>query len=374
MDANSGYKILLVDDMPENIVVLRNAFFKQDHIVFVANERDTALKQVHTNKPDLILLDVKLPNYSGFDILVDLKSNTETDDIPVIFLTGSTDSQSLLRGLALGAVDYIIKPFQVNEVVLRVNTHLETKRRTAILQLQHEQVKNMLKNRTSLYSRLLHELMVPIRISSNDIKMIEKTLSAGKCDQLHSLIQNLNSKNNTALNLIDKLLFWLRIENNELHPKPKSFDVDLVIKHTFNLFLEQALQKKIYYSFESFGPVMVYADIELVRIVLKEIISNGIKFTRENGDIIISVINTDENYITINVYDTGNGIDLTKVDQLFDVSRMIDKLVTQPKSEIGLGLYIANYCTQLMGGKLIIESIPGVGSDFKISIPRSHTG
>ncbi len=131
---NQEQTILIVDNNPTNLRVIGN--FLEDHglVVLIAQEGETGLKRAKFTQPDLILLDVMLPGIDGFEVCRRLKADAETRDIPVIFLTALTETEHMVKGFQAGAVDYITKPLQENEVLIRVNTHLQLRELTRQLE------------------------------------------------------------------------------------------------------------------------------------------------------------------------------------------------------------------------------------------------
>lgn len=128
--------ILIVDDRPKNLQVLVNILRKEKYKVAVATEGKQALSLVEEHHPDLILLDIMLPELDGYEICKILKESPETREIPIVFLTGKTETQDVVKGFQSGAVDYVTKPFNSIELLSRVNTHLEVQRsRDTILQI-----------------------------------------------------------------------------------------------------------------------------------------------------------------------------------------------------------------------------------------------
>ena len=116
--------ILIVDDTPENLEILTRMLVEQGYLVRPAINGDVALKAVRRNMPDLILLDIMMPTMSGFEVCERLKADKETREIPVIFLSALHKVSDKVRAFSLGGVDYITKPFQLEEVLVRVETHL----------------------------------------------------------------------------------------------------------------------------------------------------------------------------------------------------------------------------------------------------------
>ena len=133
--------ILIVDDTPNNLKVLSQALTDAGYTVAVAKSGETAIKQIEYKPPALILLDVLMPGMDGFETCDCLKSNPATKDIPIIFMTALNDTVDKVRGLSLGAVDYITKPFQIEEVLARVQTHLEIRRLNITLEQQNSRLK-----------------------------------------------------------------------------------------------------------------------------------------------------------------------------------------------------------------------------------------
>jgi PleD family two-component response regulator len=119
--------ILIVDDVPKNLQVLGNILNKAGYKISAALNGEQALKIISKAKPDLILLDIMMPGLSGFDVIKELKSNEETVEIPVIFLTAKTEKDDVIQGIELGAVDYLTKPFNSTELLARVKNHVELK-------------------------------------------------------------------------------------------------------------------------------------------------------------------------------------------------------------------------------------------------------
>jgi putative two-component system response regulator len=131
MENDPKQTVLIVDDELSNLLAL-NKILSSDYAVFFAKSGEEALSVVADNQPDLILLDVVMPNMNGFDMLAKLKRNLETADIPVVFITGMDDEASKKHGFALGAVDYIIKPFSGSIVKARVDKHMQLARKMCL--------------------------------------------------------------------------------------------------------------------------------------------------------------------------------------------------------------------------------------------------
>lgn len=154
--------ILIVDDIPKNIQVLGNFLLEQEYELSVATSGKQALELVKLLKPDLILLDIMMPEMDGFEVCNEIKNNEELKEIPIIFLTAKSEIKDIKKGFSLGAVDYIVKPFNLDEVLARINTHLElkfSKQQLKEYSLQLEEINNKISNEITIASEYFKSLL-----------------------------------------------------------------------------------------------------------------------------------------------------------------------------------------------------------------------
>lgn len=151
MNGNSGYKILAVDDSPVNLGIINSVLSKEDYIVFTAENGPKAREIAEREVPDLILLDIMMPEEDGFEVITQLKTNPKTSGISVIFITGVSEIDAKVKGFALGAVDYILKPFHPKEVLARVQIHLKLSAATnSLIKAQAQKLKQVKKAQKEL--------------------------------------------------------------------------------------------------------------------------------------------------------------------------------------------------------------------------------
>lgn len=364
------YRVLIVDDVPDNVQLLNELLFDQGLIVSIAKNGRQALKTVNVNKPDLILLDISMPDMDGFEVCQELKSSPETSDIPIIFLTALSETEDIMRGFALGAVDYITKPFNLAEVQARINNHLELKRSKDLINLQNEKLKKHDETNSYFFSIIAKDLKSPISSIYNDsAKILHKNESNPEI-----LIKNYNQIFKDArysIELLDKLDNWSKLLTNTLEFKPRKLDLDLVIKEIFDEYKQDALEKGINMMYENPKTRIVFSDDALLRVILKNLLSNAVKFTSNGGDIILSTNVENINYTEVTIYDTGIGIKEEDKKKLLSSENYFSTIGTKGEKGLGLGLYITSEYVKKIGGKLMIESMPAIGSDFKVTIPNS---
>jgi len=174
--------ILLVDDMPANLSVLSDFLSENDFEILVARDGQSAIELMEyaTPPPNLILLDVMMPGLSGFDTCVQLKANPKTQEVPIIFMTALTDTVDKIKGLTLGAVDYITKPFQQDEVLARINAHLTIQRlqqqlraKNLELEAQYQMVSELNQRLQEKHEELQTQHQLTLRLNEQLEKEIE---------------------------------------------------------------------------------------------------------------------------------------------------------------------------------------------------------
>ena len=149
-------RLLLVDDLPDNLKVLRQALEPEGYRILIASGGETALKLARSAKPDLILLDVLMPDLDGFETCRRLKQDAATQDIPVIFITARAETESVVEGFRAGGIDYIVKPFQSEEVLARVRTHLKIDRLTRELARKNRALEEEIARRRAISAERNH--------------------------------------------------------------------------------------------------------------------------------------------------------------------------------------------------------------------------
>ncbi len=361
MDAENKPLILVVDDVSGNLRLIGDILDKQEYDVAIASSGLQALTIANAKIPDLILLDIQMPGMSGFDVCKQLKENETTVDIPVIFLTAKSDTDSIVRGFDVGATDYITKPFSARELTARVKNHLELKfarQRLTVLNATKDQ----------LLSIIGHDLRGHIGgiKSVFELFQIDRTLFERKPEFPNLLYNSINS----VYTLLENLLSWVRIQNSELKFEPCEQDIYSVIKDVVKSYQNIALIKKIDLKFEANGELLAFFDVDVISLVLRNLINNAIKYTNENGKIQIAVLESDQS-IEIQVIDNGIGITPDTFADLFkDKVKISSKRGTAGETGTGLGLALCKKFAAKSNGSLSATSVVGEGSTFSLTLPK----
>lgn len=163
VEARKGERILIVDDTLQNIQVLGTVLREQNYQINVAQNGIQALEMVEKVEPDLILLDVMMPEMDGFEACQRLKADEKTREIPIIFLTAKVETEDVVHGFEIGAIDYVTKPFNAIELLARVKTHLELRRLRQELLEYNEQLEAKVAERTVEVQRAHKQLELQVR-------------------------------------------------------------------------------------------------------------------------------------------------------------------------------------------------------------------
>jgi len=385
---NSPLKVLIVDDVAKNIQVIGNILQNENYDIYFANSGITALEQALENELDLILLDVMMPEMDGFQVCEELKKNEATKEIPVIFITAKTDSESIVKGFSVGGVDYITKPFNSTELVARVKTHLELRAankrlKNAVKQLNEEIEERLQVERTLLESeKKLKELNATkdkfFSIVSHDLKNPFNTLmgfsellinhyellTETKIKNFHQLIYN-TAKH--GFNLLENLLEWSRSQTGTIKWKPEKIDLYKAINGTTGMLISAAENKKISLISAAEKETYVFADFNMISTVVRNLVSNAIKFTPENGMIRVEV-EKKENQVIVSVIDNGVGISKSDSEKLFRLDVNHSTKGTSDEKGTGLGLLLCKEFVEKNGGTLTIESKVNHGSKFSFTL------
>ena len=310
LDFNAAeYKILIVDDVVSNVLLLKVLLKNLNYQIATANDGLQALSAVETEKPDLILLDVMMPGLNGFEVAEKLKENPETRDIPIIFLTALNATSDVVRGFKAGANDFISKPFHKEELLIRVSHQISLIAARRIIIRQTEELQRTISGRDKLYSVIAHDLRSPIGSIKMVLNMLLLNLPASSIGKdMHEMLNMANRMTEEVFSLLDNLLKWTKSQIGRLNVVYQQFDLVPIIQGVIEIFSIAAELKNIRLRVEIPDTLEVYADCDMMKTVIRNLISNAMKFTPEGGDITIRVRQDDAQAAIVEVSDSGCGI------------------------------------------------------------------
>jgi signal transduction histidine kinase len=370
----SNADIVIVDDTLPNLQVLSDMLSEWGHGVRGAPNGPTALMMIHARPPDLILLDIQMPGMNGYEVCQRLKADEMTMGIPVIFISALDDVFDKVRGFEAGGVDYITKPFEMEEVLARVRTHLTLRRlqkqleeQAVVLAETNAHLEQLLQLREDLAHMIVHDMRTPLTTIILYADLMKRMCTGKTLESLATVSSQAHYLNN----MMDDMLAMARIEQDKLelnlapvyinHLLSDVMESQRIIaeKKDLNLTIDQP---------EMVKPVML--DGNLFQRVLRNLVSNAIKFSPGGGTIKVCVeqANGKTNPSTqIQVFDEGPGIPEEHHETIFEKYGIV-KAKKSGISQVGLGLAFCKMVVESHGGRIFVKANKPAGSIFTIEI------
>ena len=364
----SDYKILIVDDVVSNVLLLKILLTNEQFQVCTANNGTTCIEIAKTELPDLILLDVMMPDINGFDTAVILKKDERTRDIPIIFLTALNTPQDLVHGFKVGANDFLTKPFNKEELVMRVNQQISLVAAKRIIEKQNAELKATLTNRDKMYSVIAHDLRSPMASIRMVLNLVVSSVSPETVGpELYTLLDQANRETEDVHDLLDNLLKWTKSQTGKLSVVKQVLDLNDIIPGVVEIFDAIAQTKRIKLDYQPTGSELkVEADNDMLKTVVRNFLSNAIKFSPEDSSIEI-IMKEEGDYAKVSVRDHGVGISQERLGSIFHKGETT--YGTGGEEGSGLGLQLCQDFARKNGGDCTVDSIEGEGSTFSVLIP-----
>ena len=370
--------VLIVDDIAENLQVLGKILDENEIEFSYASSGKEALEAVSYNRPDLILLDVNMPEMTGFEVCEVLKQDPATREIPVIFLTAKTEQEDILQGLSVGGIDYITKPFNSRELISRVKSHLELSISKQVMRFQNEKLVRLNKDlqeslaaKDKFFSIIAHDLKEPFNTLIGFSDFLLKSAETSSPAEIKNVVKHIFDSSVFGFELLNNLLEWSRSQTGRLKFKPEETRISELVARVSDLLLGTAKRKGIELSVSGPEELKVHADRKMMETVLRNLTSNALKFTSAGGRVTIEYGISESRGCEIRVIDTGKGIKKEDLPKLFRIDESFSTPGTEDERGTGLGLLLCKEFVEKNGGTLSVKSEPGVGSEFRITLPAT---
>ncbi len=367
MKADRKDKILVVDDMAINLELIKNVLELEGNFSLVTvSDGKSAILKAKTNYFDLILLDIMMPEMDGYEVCKILKSYPTTKNIPIIFLTALNNPKNIKKAFQYGAVDYISKPFSVEELTARVHLHISLKRATEELIKAKRDAETAAEAKAIFLANMSHELRTPM---NGIIGMVDILKRTELTEAQHEYLNIIESSGENLLTIINDILDLSKIEAGHMELESIIFPLKDELRRVKNIMQIIADKKKlpIILNISKDVPAYVKGDPVRLKQIIINLVNNAIKFT-EKGSITVSVENQDTKdgkvQLLFKINDTGIGISPEGQKKLFQSFSQVDKSTTRKYGGTGLGLMISRNLAQMMGGEIGVESVESVGSTF----------
>ncbi|MCD8091570.1 MAG: response regulator [Bacteroides sp.] len=365
----SEYKILIVDDVMSNVLLLKVLLTNEKFAIATASNGRQALEQVEKENPDLILLDVMMPDMSGFEVAQHLKSNPQTAEIPIIFLTALNSTADIVKGFQVGANDFTSKPFNKEELIIRVTHQISLVAAKRLILSKTEELQRTIAGRDKLYSVIAHDLRSPMGSIKMVLNMLILNLPAEKIgNEMYELLTMANQATEDVFSLLDNLLKWTKSQIGKLNVVYQDVNLVEVADGVAEIFTMVASLKKINIRAVKPDKMIVNADIDMLKTVVRNLLSNAIKFSKENSEVLIKMEEVDGKAV-VSVQDHGCGISPEGQKKLLHTDTHFSTFGTNNEEGSGLGLLLCKDFVMKNGGELWFTSQEGEGSTFSFSIP-----
>jgi two-component system sensor histidine kinase/response regulator len=364
----SEYKILIVDDVVSNVLLLKILLTNEKFQVCTANNGTTCIEMAKKEHPDLILLDVMMPDISGFDTAVILKKDEETKEIPIIFLTALNTPADLVHGFQVGANDFLTKPFNKEELVMRVMQQISLVAAKRIIEKQNAELRATLSNRDKMYSVIAHDLRSPMASIRMVLNLVVQSATPDVVgEELYALLDQANRESEEVHDLLDNLLKWTKSQTGRLNVVLQDLDLNDIIPGVVDIFDMIAQTKNIKLDLQRTDQkLIVNADNDMLKTVVRNFMSNAIKFSPEGSSIEI-IMQSEGDFAKVSVRDHGVGIAADRLNSIFHKGETT--YGTGGEEGSGLGLQLCQDFARKIGGDCIVESVEGQGSTFSVLIP-----
>ncbi len=360
-------KIMIVDDQPANLKLLEEMLEAQDFQMSVFSRGRLALTAAAHEVPDLILLDINMPEMDGYEVCKQLKADAKLKDIPVLFISARNETLDKVKAFSLGGVDYITKPFQFEEVHARVRTHLELQRQRRELQENHARLCKLEKLREDLVAMMVHDIRSPLAALLGYLEILKirtaAKLSATELQYVDTAYDNAEK----IIDMVTSLLDISRMEGGKMPLDRSAYNLVALIEDARKPIgsLVGGRRLSVWSPPE---PVMVVTDKEIIQRVITNLLHNAIKFTPHDGRIDITVSQKDA-MVHVAITDSGPGIPAEYHTKIFEKFGQVDRQAR--KHSTGLGLAFCKLAVEAHDGKIGVESEVGKGSTFWFTLPAS---
>jgi len=353
--------IFIAEDSPESLKALYQFLKTEEYRVSAVGNGKQALEMIPELLPDLILLDIMMPEPDGFTVCEQLQNDPATREIPIIFLTARTEKADIVKGFELGAVDYITKPFNGAELLARIDTHLE-------LKFSREALKELNATKDKFFSIIAHDLKNPLQGLLSAAEVLNSYYDAFNEEKKKELIRRFYNSSQQFAALLKNLLTWSMSQQGKIKLTPQKIAIAEIIEENLDLVKENAGKKNITLSAELERNAFAWADKDMIRTVFRNLLSNAVKFTNRGGEVIVKT-RIVENRIEIIIGDNGVGIDPEDIPNLFKVDTHITTKGTAGEKGTGLGLILCKEFVEKNNGTIDVVSTPGKGTTFTTSLP-----
>lgn len=362
-----AHRILIVEDEPEILEALAHSFNKEGYSVLRAEDGLTACRIIGSEKPDLILLDIMLPDLDGWEVCKLLRQHPDASvaTVPVIMLTALNAPHDKYRGLGLGADAFLPKPYAIREVILHSENLLRRRRQTLNLENRIKTLSSNERKTLNLQHLLFHELRNQLLILNGYTELLHKDPGNKRAQTCRDAIYR---SSNYLQNLAEGVMLIRQVEDGELALELQNFDADQLLAEIITVYLTPAKEKCMELKhIKNIKPESINLNRTALKIVLSALIDNSLKYGPSGQTVTLSCRRRKELWEVV-VTDQGPGIPYEDQPRIFEPYFRSSRNQSGTRGS-GIGLHAVSVLSKAMGGQACVESKPGQGSTFRLSFP-----
>ena len=368
----SDYTILIVDDNQTNIILLQAILKRAKYNTVSATNGADALRIMQEMHPDLVLLDIMMPEMDGYEVARRKDEIEDIQSIPFLFVTALSDTNSMVKGFKAGCSDFITKPFNTEEILIRIHHQIINVENRRIINSKNEELKSLIRNRDKLYAVVAHDLRSPLGTIKSVLDILDENLNSEIIGfELYDLLHATTESADELFGLLENLLFWTRTQMGKLIFQPKEIKITDAVTDAIKATSSMSNIHRIDISYsDNTGNATVLADKNMITTIIRNILANAIKFSDEDSSIEIETKIVD-NQLSCSITDHGCGMD-DEVKQALQQQISITTTGKHQEEGTGLGLTLCREFIRAHNGNLSFESEMNVGTTFTFTIPLSN--
>jgi len=363
-------RLLIVDDNEVNRILIERIFLDQHYETVTAESGQQALEILNNdNSFDLVLLDVMMPGMDGLSVLERIRAAPHTRTLPVVLISAMSDSHDIVRGLEMGANDYITKPLDMNIALARVNTQLSLKLLMDERQRTIERLKEVQQVREQFFRIASHDLKQPLTSLRVGNMLLQEFIDPEN-ERAFTVLETMRLTIQSMSDVVNAFLDSAAAQRGEIALNLQPTPLDQLLQEVHTQHIPTARDKNVQLDVSPTDAAVI-CDAARLSQVIGNVMSNAVKYTYPGTTVTVRVDDISDDIVRVSIVDQGPGIPDGERDRLFQPFSKLSNQPTNGESSHGLGLWIARQLVQLQNGDIGFQPTPAGGAVFWVAIPRA---